>query len=1497
MRDAVAEVRYQTLRRRLNDLRYFQPLSVESSLLIEKILADVIELVERFQALKRREEGHNKRLHECSAELRALRHENPRLQAENNALHLALIEAGELADRQDAEARLRLRTIEDEVDAVDFAFQRAACAATTWETELSALQSQAMLLLAPSPLPRTVPPPAEWGGTGLPPSVSKKASPHLPELPRGVRVCVIGSRRFHNPGNEQLMKVLAHSCAVNLAGRIVVLTNGMEGVQETFAKALGGEFASSALVNLVPASESSGYGIGIDIAAGANIEECMAIFYEVGDIYITCEGGPGMAKEASAALHHGAIVLPLMSTGGASAGMFDFPAGALERPDFTTDEMWSLLKDGDATPEVVSTALIGMIAGVISSGRFARDASEMVVPSSLVVKDLERKVHALTTASQVCEKQTVELRTMAQAQARHAEALETEAAGVGSRLMARGPDLLAIRRRVEVEHLKDELSTLQATIKQETGVYEEMEQECPAIEGAELKAELSKLEQHVGDLGREESNVVQRARSLAFAREERSGANAAHQRDAQELQEESLRRFSESAADNRRLSVEIAQAARTMELESEASKRLSQELEAELRAEVENQRREQASLRARASHLAHEVCEAEVVCGDAQSSYEALASEFTDAQASAEKYFEELCARRTEVDTVILKGGLFQQESQRCGAQLQLSSASLHTFHSEQEGLLSRLRETQESLQQDGLECLDLRMQAQRLAALVESLDRTRGDWSHGLERANGSLRRAHTTFHETERHAEATRIVHEKLGRDVGEAEESVAIAANQHDALSAEMNVWARELEEERHDAIEAGSRARRLRAILENHEEERREACAAEQLEERRAAHATSAARGEIQAALAERAELMATRISEGSHLRSRVMRSEEDMSHIQAELEEVLARHDQILVEIESMDLHTSLQEQRHKDVAQRAEAAETALGQLKTAHSRTERELHDEGRLQESVAEQVAHTQSDLKCLESRIAVHAQACQTLEQTAEQRRVECQIARSSEVACTEELKSSKASVMHIGAQCDERHNDVEELMALVSGAETAREKLAAELCERQKELERARQKRADVMSSNSGWFEEQQVLASEVEALRSAAAALDVERDEKQRLADVRTEEIDSMERDIRLQQQGLCETQEACDGLHAAVGLQRSQMQEYHVALTAQRDKLFALNSDTALMQQEATASADEASTVLEDLMHMTRENQKLHEEVRIVEERVLTLTSSARAQLSEQGSSMQQLRTIELERDDIVRLYQQVAQQARLQSVLLDRLRSEGDSAHTSVLELGVELAHSCNGEEEWRARAAQSSVDVSVMEEQLGDLTGRLVRTEQARQDALADDLRLEEESAVAVAAARNANQQSVLRGHASSSLGLRREQLHAAVQLAQAEVVKNRRLAQDGWLQVERLGELLNHERQRHQRCEAENEALRRCLDAQRGEDGMAPAVDFLAGAGAPPTQETAALRDEIERRYAEVGEMDAEQQRLLTEVSRLRNALRLRNADPGTATPALT
>jgi predicted Rossmann-fold nucleotide-binding protein len=161
------------------------------------------------------------------------------------------------------------------------------------------------------------------------------------------RMCVLGGRRFGDERSATFVKEMTAAIAEKYKDKMVVITGGLQGIQQAFVDGLGGNAPET--VHVLPIGDSSGFAHGRDQHAGKDMNERMQIFAEVGEIYLTIEGGPGVAKEATQAFKRGAVVLPAIWTGGASSGMFDFPAeadlkAALEKNGAYSEADWAALK-------------------------------------------------------------------------------------------------------------------------------------------------------------------------------------------------------------------------------------------------------------------------------------------------------------------------------------------------------------------------------------------------------------------------------------------------------------------------------------------------------------------------------------------------------------------------------------------------------------------------------------------------------------------------------------------------------------------------------------------------------------------------------------------------------------------------------------------------------------------------------------------------------------------------------------------------------------------------------------------------------------------------------------------------------------------------------------------------------------------------------------------------------------------------------------------------
>lgn len=179
------------------------------------------------------------------------------------------------------------------------------------------------------------------------------------------RICILGGTKFNDPDSEALVQSLARQLSQRFVGRgcgVCFVTGGMEGVQKCFAQASSGDVR---LYNLLPEGQTSGYGRGEDVFAGKDLKERMAVYGLLGDVYITVEGGPGVASEARAAAERGAGIVALRRTGGASGGMFEFPTQALQRPAHVSEEQWERLGSKEAPIEESAAAAVALAAGLL----------------------------------------------------------------------------------------------------------------------------------------------------------------------------------------------------------------------------------------------------------------------------------------------------------------------------------------------------------------------------------------------------------------------------------------------------------------------------------------------------------------------------------------------------------------------------------------------------------------------------------------------------------------------------------------------------------------------------------------------------------------------------------------------------------------------------------------------------------------------------------------------------------------------------------------------------------------------------------------------------------------------------------------------------------------------------------------------------------------------------------------------------------------------------
>eukprot|EP00927_Polykrikos_kofoidii_P059494 TRINITY_DN54643_c0_g1_i1.p1 TRINITY_DN54643_c0_g1~~TRINITY_DN54643_c0_g1_i1.p1 ORF type:complete len:1011 (-),score=180.05 TRINITY_DN54643_c0_g1_i1:70-3102(-) len=189
-------------------------------------------------------------------------------------------------------------------------------------------------------------------------------------------VCILGGEKCDRYGMQDLIKSIAEKLCGSLPHtRVVFATGGATGVERSFASHCSAKFV---VLNLLAVGDVYGNGTGQDV-----YEQQRAVLGLLGDVYISFAGGPGVAAEARAAFERGACVIPLIRTGGASSGMFDFPVDALNQPSWATKDQWSRLEREDAPVTDTATAVAALVGRALrtTSSKLCSRKSEQTAPT------------------------------------------------------------------------------------------------------------------------------------------------------------------------------------------------------------------------------------------------------------------------------------------------------------------------------------------------------------------------------------------------------------------------------------------------------------------------------------------------------------------------------------------------------------------------------------------------------------------------------------------------------------------------------------------------------------------------------------------------------------------------------------------------------------------------------------------------------------------------------------------------------------------------------------------------------------------------------------------------------------------------------------------------------------------------------------------------------------------------------------------------------------
>eukprot|EP00932_Pfiesteria_piscicida_P020975 SRR837773.7775.p1 GENE.SRR837773.7775~~SRR837773.7775.p1 ORF type:complete len:412 (-),score=171.14 SRR837773.7775:46-1212(-) len=185
----------------------------------------------------------------------------------------------------------------------------------------------------------------------------------------GIVVGVIGEAAIETERTKAILYAIGGQLARDLKGRVVFLTCGYgeEGVQAAFSEACQAA-DPLAVYDLQPRGAQDPLSGTQMIVAGNDVDHMLQIYTQVCDVYITAEGADLVTEATMLCAYWGAVIIPLISTGGASCGEHHFPAGCLTAPPCVPEAEWAVLSEQDATPQTLAQG-VSRIFGTLMAAR------------------------------------------------------------------------------------------------------------------------------------------------------------------------------------------------------------------------------------------------------------------------------------------------------------------------------------------------------------------------------------------------------------------------------------------------------------------------------------------------------------------------------------------------------------------------------------------------------------------------------------------------------------------------------------------------------------------------------------------------------------------------------------------------------------------------------------------------------------------------------------------------------------------------------------------------------------------------------------------------------------------------------------------------------------------------------------------------------------------------------------------------------------------------
>ena len=303
-----------------------------------------------------------------------------------------------------------------------------------------------------------------------------------------------------------------------------------------------------------------------------------------------------------------------------------------------------------------------------------------------------------------------------------------------------------------------------------------------------------------------------------------------------------------------------------------------------------------------------------------------------------------------------------------------------------------------------------------------------------------------------------------------------------------------------------------------------------------------------------------------------------------------------------------------------------------------------------------------------------------------------------------------------------------------------------------------------------------------------------------------------------------------EVQWTLDRLRRRVARQDGELVNSTATAAATSDVIRSVEAEVQSAQSELSERMHEVTLALDDLMHMTAENQLLHEQLKRCKTHRDRLAHALEEQDSQQLPMMQELRGHQFLRDTVLRAYQEAIDERQRKEVAVSEMSKQVENSFEEVNGLKQSLEALLHTEDVARSQLQSGDSELTVLRAKMSDATQVLEMQEFASEELRVESSRLR----LAASSQQVAINEAVL---SAAAVAAQADALRAEVQSLQHDLEQARGHLADGQLQRDealksksKLEDLLSTQRQMQLQKEAEIHALRGTVDAAPAENGKA-------------------------------------------------------------------